>query len=198
MKIAVNLASRPYEDEGQFYRQWGTALTLAALFTAFMVFICVRHYQNSQREWESARQAQAKLAELSKESAQAQQVLARPENRGTRDESQFLNSAILRKSFSWTKLMEDMEKVMPAGLRVTSIAPVADQRSRFTLKVEVEGETRDSAVELLRNMEKSPHFRSPQLANEVHEHGRPGEQTAGVKSDIITLYLPHEAIEGGD
>ena len=196
MKIAVNLASRPYEDEGQFYRQWGTALALAALFTAVMVFISVRHYQNAQLEWESARQTQGKVDELKKESAMAQQVLARPENRGTRDESQFLNSAILRKSFSWTKLMEDMEKVMPAGLRVTSIAPVVDQRNRFTLKVEVEGETRDTAIELLRNMEKSPHFRSPQLSSETH--GKPGEGSAGVKSDIITSYLPHEAIEGGD
>ncbi len=195
MKIAVNLASRPYEDEGRFYRQWGTALMLVALFTAFMVFISIRHYQNSQREWESARQAQAKLAELKRESQQAQVVLARPENRGTRDESQFLNSAILRKSFSWTKLMEDMEKVMPAGLRVTSIAPTIDQRNRFTLKVEVEGETRDTAVELLRNMEKSPHFRSPQISSEVHEKQGEG---AGVKSDIVASYLPHEAIEGGE
>ena len=196
MKIAVNLALRPYEDEGQFYRQWGTALALVALFTAFMVFISVRHYHDSQREWESARQAQARLEELKKESALAQQVLARPENRGTRDESQFLNGAILRKSFSWTKLMEDMEKVMPAGLRVTSIAPVVDQRTRFTLKVQVEGETRDTAVELLRNMEKSPHFRSPQLSSETH--GKPGEGTAAVRSDIITSYLPHQAIEGGE
>ncbi|HEU5232514.1 MAG TPA: PilN domain-containing protein [Terriglobales bacterium] len=196
MKIAVNLASRPYEDEGQFYRHWGTALALAALFTAFMVFISVRHYHDSQREWESARQAQSKLAELKKESALAQQVLARPENRGTRDESQFLNGAILRKSFSWTKLMEDMEKVMPAGLRVTSIAPVVDQRTRFTLKVQVEGETRDTAIELLRNMERSPHFRSPQLSSETH--GKPGEGTAAVRSDIITSYLPHQAIEGGE
>ena len=196
MKIAVNLASRPYEDEGQFYRHWGTALALAALFTAFMVFISVRHYHDSQREWESARQAQSKLAELKKESALAQQVLARPENRGTRDESEFLNGAILRKSFSWTKLMEDMEKVMPAGLRVTSIAPVVDQRTRFTLKVQVEGETRDTAIELLRNMERSPHFRSPQLSSETH--GKPGEGTAAVRSDIITSYLPHQAIEGGE
>lgn len=195
MKISVNLASRPYEDEGQFYRLWGTALVLTALFTAFMLFVSARHYYGAEREWESARQAQAKLAELKKESVMAQQVLARPENRGTRDQSQFLNSAILRKSFSWTKLMEDMEKVMPAGLRVTSIAPVVDQRNRFILKVEVEGQNRDTAVELLRNMEKSAHFRSPQISSETY--AKTGE-AAGVRSDIVTSYLPHEAIEGGE
>lgn len=194
MKIGINLASRPYQDAGRFYRLWGSALTLAGLLTALMIFLSIHHYQKSEQEWASAREAQAKLAVLRKEATEAQQILARPENRGTRDQSQFLNSAILRKSFSWTRLMEDMEKVMPSGLRVVSIAPIVDQRNRFTLKVSVEGETRDSAVQLLRNMEKSQHFRSPQLSSETH--GKPGE--AAVRSEITASYLPHEAIEGGD
>jgi len=92
--------------------------------------------------------------------------------------------------------MEDMERVMPAGLRVTSISPLVDQRSGFTLKIEVEGENRDTAVELLRNMEKSSHFRSPQLSSETHS--TKAAEGAGVKSDIIAFYRPHEAIEGGE
>ncbi|HWC18154.1 MAG TPA: PilN domain-containing protein [Terriglobales bacterium] len=192
MKIGINLASRPYQDEGLFYRRWGTALALVILFTGLMIFLSVQHYRNSRKEWESARKAQDKLAEQKREQAEAQQILARPENRGTRDRSQFLNSAILRKSFSWTRLMEDMERVMPAGVRVTSIAPEVDQRNHFVLKVQVQGETRDPAVQLLRNMEKSPHFRSPQIALETHD------KEGVVKSDIITSYLPHAAIEGGE
>jgi type IV pilus assembly protein PilN len=194
MKIGINLASRPYQDEGRFYRQWGGALALAVLITALLAFFCFRHYRTSQKDWASAREAQDKLAVLRREESQAQQILARPENRGTRDRSQFLNTAILRKSFSWTRLMEDMEKVMPAGLRVASISPIVDQRNRFILKIEVQGETRDTAIELLRNMEKSSHFRSPELSNERHEIK--GE--SGVKSEITTSYLPHEAIEGGE
>jgi type IV pilus assembly protein PilN len=194
MKIGINLASRPYQDAGRFYRIWGGALTMTVLFTALMVFLSIHHYRESQQEWVSAREAQAKLAVLRKEETEAQQILARPENRGTRDQSQFLNSAILRKSFSWTRLMEDMEKVMPSGLRVVSIAPIVDQRNRFTLKISVEGETRDSAVQLLRNMEKSQHFRSPQVISENHTTtGQPG-----VRSEITSSYLPHEALEGGD
>jgi len=192
MKIGVNLASRPYQDEGRFYRQWGTALGLVILFTGLMLFLSVQHYLNSRKEWASARQAQEKLAELQREQAQAQQILARPENRGTRDKSQFLNSAILRKSFSWTRLMEDMERVMPAGIRVTAIAPEIDARNRFLLKVQVQAQSREPAVQLLRNMEKSPHFRSPQLGQETQD------KEGVVKSDIITSYLPHTAIEGGE
>lgn len=199
MRIGINLASRPYEDEGQFYRRWGTALTLVVLLTAFMIFMSARHYRNSRKSWANAREAQAKLAELKTEQAQAEQILAEPRNRGTRDKSQFLNAALLRKSFSWTRLMEDLEKVMPAGVRVVSIAPVVDQRNRFILKLELQGETRDGAIELLRNMEKSQHFRSSRLTEETRgaSNTATGPDT-GVKSEIRTAYLPAEPIEGGD
>jgi type IV pilus assembly protein PilN len=196
MRIAINLASRPYQDEGRFYRLWGTALALMVLFTALMIAMSVRHYQDSRKEWVSARQAEANLASLKKEAAQAAEILGQPGNRGTRDRSQFLNTAILRKSFSWTRLMEDMERVMPAGLRVTSIAPVVDQHNHFLLRVHVQGATRDGAVELLRNMEKSQHFRSPQLHSETHDELRSVE--GGVLSEIVTSYLPAEPLEGGE
>ena len=198
MRINVNLASRPYEDEGQFYSRWGTSLLLVALLTVFMIAMSVRHYVNSQKSWASAREAQAKLAELKKEQAQAEQILAQPQNRGTRDKSQFLNAAILRKSFSWTRLMEDLEKVMPPGVRVVSIAPILDQRTRFILKLELQGETRDSAIELLRNMEKSQHFRSSRLTEETRSGSNTIGPDSGVKSEIRTAYLPAEPIEGGE
>lgn len=198
MRIVINLSSRPYEDEGLFYRRWGTALLLSTLLTLALILVSVRHYKNSQKEWASARAAEAKLAELRKEEAQAQQILAQPQNRGTRDQSQFLNASILRKSFSWTRLMEDLEKIMPSGLRVASITPTMDQHNRFILKMQVQGESRDAAVELLRNMEKSPHFSSSRLTGESHPEnkaGRPAEE--GIKFDMVTSYLPAESLEGG-
>jgi type IV pilus assembly protein PilN len=198
MRIGINLASRPYQDEGRFYRIWGAALAFMILLTALMITASARHYVNSRKDWASARAAETKLANLRKEESQARQILAEPQNRGTRDRSQFLNIAILRKSFSWTRLMEDMEKVMPAGLRVVSIAPVVDQHNRFVLKVQVQGENRESTIELLRNMEKSQHFRSPELVAESLTPGNRGSALAGVKSDIVTSYLPAEPLEGGE
>jgi hypothetical protein len=51
-------------------------------------------------------------------------------------------------------------------------------------------------VELLRNMEKSSHFRSPQLSTETHTpESKNGE--GAVKSNIFTAYLPAEPLEGG-
>lgn len=199
MRIVINLASRPYEDEGLFYRRWGTALLLSLLLTLALVFLSVQHYKNSQKEWASARAAEANLAELRKQEAEAQQFLAEPQNRGTRDQSQFLNELIQRKSFSWTRLMEDLEKIMPPGVRVASIAPMMDQHNRFYLKLQVEGESRDGAVQLLRNMEKSPHFIAAKLIGEAHPQSNATGRAAqgGIKFDMITSYAPAESLEGG-
>ena len=197
MRIGINLASRPYQDEGRFYRQWGGALALMVLFTALMITLSIRHHLNSRREWASANAAVTQLADLRKEEVQTQQILAQPLNRGTRDRSQFLNVAILRKSFSWTGLMEDMEKVMPPGLRVTSIAPVIDQHNRFVIKLQVQGERRESAIQLLRNMEKSQHFRNSRITDENLSQATSGSE-AGVKSGITTSYLPAEPLESGE
>ena len=70
MQIGINLASRPYQDEARFYRQWGTILALMLLLTGFLVYASAKHYVNSRDEWGSARKAEAKLAALKKESAQ--------------------------------------------------------------------------------------------------------------------------------
>jgi type IV pilus assembly protein PilN len=190
MRFTINLASRPYQDEAQFYSRWGTALGLMVLFTVFMLAICIRSYTESRKHWATASEAQAKLQTLKKEEAQAQQILAQPQNRGTRDKSEFLNSAIVRKSFSWTHLMMDLERVMPAGLRVVSLAPTLDKQNRFVLKVAVQGENRESAIALVRNMERSQRFRSPELVQESHAGGR-GNETA-VKSEILAFYAPTE------
>lgn len=196
MRININLASRPYQDEGRFYQLWGAALIMTILVTAFICTMAARHHVNSRQEWANARVAEAKLEDLRKIETQARQILAEPQNRGTRDRSQFLNVAILRKSFSWTRLMEDMEKVMPPGLRVVSIAPVIDQHNHFTLKVEVQGEKRESAIELLRNMEKSQHFRDSELVTETRTDSKSVD--SGVKSEIRTSYSPAETLEGGE
>jgi type IV pilus assembly protein PilN len=195
MRIGINLASRPYQDEGQFYRKWGTALGLVLLLTVFMLVMSFRHYRSSRSSWASARQSEEKLVKLKQEQRKTQEILDQPQNRGVRDLSQFLNTAILRKSFSWTRLMEDLEKIMPTGVRVVSIAPVADQRDRFILKIDLNGQTRDGAIELLRNMEKSNHFRESHLDAEVHQIDNNGPNT-GVKSEIRTAYLPAENAGG--
>ncbi|HMG02363.1 MAG TPA: PilN domain-containing protein, partial [Edaphobacter sp.] len=59
----------------------------------------------------------------------------------------------------------DLERVLPAGVQVTSIEPATTKSGEVNIRLRVSGE-RDRAVELVRNLEKSQRFIAPRLAGE--------------------------------
>ena len=87
-------------------------------------------------------QLQAQIAERDHERAKAQAFLDMTANRSTRDQSQFLNGLIQRKSFSWTRVFEDLERVMPANLHVVSLRPEPNDQNQMQLDMKVVGDTR--------------------------------------------------------
>ena len=58
-------------------------------------------------------QREEQIAARDQEKTKAEGILNLPENRSTRDRSQFLNELFRRKAFSWTRVFEDLERVMP-------------------------------------------------------------------------------------
>ena len=60
-------------------------------------------------------QKRALIADRERIEADAQARLNLPENRTMWSESQYLNSLIERKAFSWTRVLENLEKSCPHG-----------------------------------------------------------------------------------
>ena len=67
---------------------------------------------------------------------------------------------------SWTRVLEDLEKVMPARVHLVSISPELDDSHQLTLKLVVAGDSRDRAIELARRMEESRHFTQTYIQTE--------------------------------
>jgi type IV pilus assembly protein PilN len=115
-----------------------------------------------------------------------------------RDRSHFLNQLFERKAFSWTLAFEQLERVMPAHLHVISIHPGISEDNNLELKLVVGGETREQALDLVRKMENSKHFRQTRIEAEKFETQ---ENIHGdrVQFDIDALYVPSRevAIRGG-
>jgi Tfp pilus assembly protein PilN len=131
------------------------------------------------------------IAALDKQKADAEAILSRPENRSTRDRSQFLNELFLRKAFCWTKVFEDMERVMPPRLHVVSIQPEMTPDNQLALKLVVAGESRDRALDLVRRMEESQRFQKTHIESEATQAGQgPGDN---VRFNIDALYVPDAA-----
>jgi type IV pilus assembly protein PilN len=187
MRLDINLASQPYEDARQFWLRWGTGLAAVAILTLALMTITITGWFNARRDHAKIAELRAEIAQRDRARQQAEAFLNQPENRATRDQSQFLNALIERKTLSWTFVLEDLEKVMPSRVHLVSIHPELDEENRLNLKMLVAGDSRDKAFELARRMEESPHFAQTYIESE--DKAQPGSGDT-VQFKINGIYLP--------
>src|SRR5215475_11901104 len=163
MRLDINLATHRYEDAGQFWIRWGLGLGVLGIATLALLVITISGLRDAHSDHKKIADLQAKIAERDEERTRAETLLNQPQNRSMRDRSQYLNELITRKAFSWTKAFMDLEKVMPPKLHVVSIAPELNEDNQLAIKMVVAGDSSDRAIELVRRMEGSQHFRETHI-----------------------------------
>ncbi|HUM04161.1 MAG TPA: PilN domain-containing protein [Terriglobales bacterium] len=186
MRLDINLATRPYEDAGQFWAKWGLGVGLLGLLTLVLVSFAIHGWVKAGQDRHAIQRLEDQIAERDAERAKAQAYLELDMNRSTRDQSQFLNSLIQRKAFSWTRVFEDLEKVVPPSLHVVSLKPELNDANQLELELKVAGDNRAAAIDLVHRMEGSTHFQGPKLVSES-QGTEPGSAVSAV---IQSIYVP--------
>ena len=184
MRFDINLASQPYEDVRQFLLRWGTATVAIFLFTLVLVGSAFASWWGARNVTLEIGRMQDEMRKLDSVKATAEALLSQPQNRDTQERSRFLNGLITRRAFSWTQVFMDLEKIMPARVHVVSLQPEAAD-NQVALRLLVEGDSRDHALDLVRRMEESQRFRQPRVKSE-----RSKESPGGVQLEIVALYAP--------
>jgi type IV pilus assembly protein PilN len=190
MRLDINLASQPYEDARQFWLRWGPAMAGMGTLTLLLLTLAVTGWFTARRDRATIAQTRAGIADRDAIRKQAEEFLNRPENRTTRDESQALNQLIERKSFSWTRVLEDLEKVMPARVHLVSINPDLDDENQLALKMVVAGDSRDKAIELAQRMEESRRFAQTIITSESNMQTNTSDRE---QFNIAAIYIPESA-----
>ena len=194
MRLDINLASQPYEDARQFWLRWGTALGMVVVFTLALLTLTASGWYAARRDRATLASLRSAIAERDTTRKRAEDFLSRPDNRTMREQSQFLNELIERKSFSWTRVLEDLEKVMPSGVHLVSIHPELDADNQLALKLTVAGTSRDRALELARRMEESQRFAQTQIVAEHQQLAGAGDT---VQIEMNAIYVPLTALPAG-
>lgn len=193
MRVDINLASQPYEDARRFWLRWGGGLVALGILTLLLMIMTVNGWMGARKDRQLIRQYEQQSAARDKEKADAQALLNLPQNTSTRDRSQFLNDLFQRKSFSWTRAFEDLEKVMPPRLHVISIHPELNADNALEIKVIVAGDTREHALDLVSKMEASQHFHDTYIEEENADTSNTGDT---VQFHISALYVPESGSMG--
>src|SRR5262245_20319253 len=188
MRLDINLASHPYQDARSFYLRWVTALLLIFVITVGVLGYAVFEWRGTRDNARRLAQVRQQIAKLDAERQENEAILNRPENRGTRDRSLYVNGLIARKSFSWTQVFSDLEKIMPARVHVVSITPELKEDRQIAIKMRVAGDSGEKAIELVSKMERSRRFRETQVTG----YNAPLQSAGGdnVQMEITALYVP--------
>jgi Tfp pilus assembly protein PilN len=187
MRLDINLASQPYEDARQFWMRWGTAVGAVGVLTIFLLTLTITGWFSSRRDHRAMAEKRALIAERDQKRAEAEKTLNLPQNRSTRDTSQFLNELIERKAFSWTQVLESLEKMMPPRVHLVSISPELNDDNELLMKMSVAGNSRDRALELARHMEESRQFAQTNIMGEQFLQSNNGDTE---RFDMIAVYIP--------
>lgn len=168
----INLASDPFRRERA--RNAVLAATAAALLCTLLILtILILH--SRAKAADLRRQIAAERAQL--QSLQARQsgysaVLAKPGNADVFARNVFLNELIARRAVSWTLVFRDLEKTLPANMRLIGIRlpQVAGEDVNGTNRVQLDmivGTDRpDSVIDLLKRLESSDLFGAAQVINQ--------------------------------
>ena len=177
------------EDSSRFWTYWGTGLALLGLATALLVFLAGTSFMNASKDRAQMSKLRTEIAAYDQDKGRAEAILNQPQNRTLRDRSRFLNELFQRKAFSWTRVFEDLERVMPARLHVVSIHPDMSADNGLEIKLVVAGDSREQALDLVRKMEGSRRFKQTQIESERSEATATSNGDR-VQFDISALYVP--------
>lgn len=199
MRITVNLATRPFVELRPFFLR--LRIFMAVLAVVGVGALIATHLLQKKLDVAKSQidQVHAKVVTARQEQQANELRMRQPANAAVLARAHFLNTLFLRKSFSWTAVMMDLETVLPIGVQVTSIEPAISSDGNVIIRLRVSGE-RDRAVQLVRNLERSKRFLAPRLTGEAAQAKEPGTQgniansnslaPPGVEFEILADYNP--------
>ncbi|HKW58003.1 MAG TPA: PilN domain-containing protein [Candidatus Acidoferrum sp.] len=162
MRVRLNLATKPLVAHRKFLAGSAVVGLAAALLFAGLG----RHVYRARKADEEMRAKSAQIlrqvAELERQRESLERFFAIEENRKLGDRAAFLNNLIDARSFNWTLMFMDLERLLPSGVRVISIEPKQDN-GRVEVKISVGASSTEGSLKFLKALETSKSFSDVQF-----------------------------------
>lgn len=164
MILGVNLATQPLESHRRFWVFAPVAAVVAAVFFCILAWhVYSLHKADSAYRSEVAG-VSGEIDSLNKQREKLDRFFAEPENAMLHERASFVNSIIDARSFNWTHMFMDLERIMPLGAHVLSIEP-KQLNGQAMVKLTCGAVNDEAKAKLLRELEESNVFSHLQLLN---------------------------------
>lgn len=164
MKVRLNLATKALPKRRKFLVGAGAVGTAAGiLFLALGWHVySVRNSDRARRE--KSDKLRQEMLVLEQQRRDLERFFEQPENKSLHDRSAFLNTLIDEQSLNWTQMFMDLEKILPAGVRVVSIEP-RHEKGRVEVKLTIGAASDEAELKFVQALENSSAFTHVQLVS---------------------------------
>jgi len=167
MRLPVNLASEPFRHHRPMLAASAATGVLLVALLAFLLYLAVNESGQVVETRRAIGQLQQQARALAAEQAGLEATLRRPENAEVLDRSLFYNSLLYRKGISWTRIFDDLEKVLPHNVRLISVRPQVNAQNEVLLDMVVGAESSEPVIVMLTRLENSPQFGATYVHNRL-------------------------------
>jgi Tfp pilus assembly protein PilN len=158
-KLNINLASEPFRRDRHVIAGLTVAATALSVLLVILVALAVSARGRASQMRAEVERLNRTARDLASQQSGLEGTLRQPANSEVLERSVLLNTLLIRKGISWTRIFADLEKVLPANVRLISIQlPHISGQGRVTLDMIVGAQSPEPVLDFLRHLEGSPLF----------------------------------------
>jgi Tfp pilus assembly protein PilN len=181
--LHLNLAGRPYRD----YRPLYAVVVVTSILIAAMLLNNIETGYRYVRETRTTRDKILQIeTQIDTENRRAEDATERIKGVNVKqltEQAQFANARLAERAFSWSELLDRLERVLPDDVRIQSIAPSFGKTGIVHLTMEAAAKSGDGMTRTIDRFNHDPHFANPFPTSEEH-------QDTGYKFGIGVDYRP--------
>jgi Tfp pilus assembly protein PilN len=184
--ISINLASRPFYNTTLYVVAYSVSAALLLAMTALNLYTFTVDQASWGRLHETRAQLRSEFQALDRTEKAHRRDLERLDLAQVAVQSEFANTAILQRVFSWTLLFNRLEQVLPPEVKVRSLRPKVDKNG-IHFRILGTAKTAEAFTDFEENLLQSPLFADVYPLSERSEPGRPG-----IEFSLACRYLPEK------
>jgi Tfp pilus assembly protein PilN len=164
--IHLNLAAKPYRD----YRPYVAVVVVASVLTAFLALQNVDAWLKYQHNTRTTRAAidgiDRQIRDEQRRADAAAQRLRSVDTKLLSAQAAYVNARLAERAFSWSELLDRLERVLPDDVRIESIAPTFNRDGMVHLILPCYGKSNSSMVTTIDRLNHDPQFSNAFPSNE--------------------------------
>jgi len=157
IKLNINLSTRPFVNNRKFF----SIVALLLLFLLGVSYWNLSHYRTAHSRREQVTRLlsrdQRMVGKLEKEQEAIMARLQKAETSQFLELVDYINSLIKQRTFSWTRLLNDLETLTPTNLQIVSIRPLI-VGNEIGIEITANGRSSQDYIEFISNLESSGKF----------------------------------------